>query len=180
MGAHGAVRTNDRGNPTIPQHILGQCQDHWARPAGGRYLEGLVDQLGDALSQVDLGDPLGQRREHLAEVDLLEGLAVDLMARNLADQHDHWGRILERRVDTDRRIAGARAAGHEQHPGLAGELTIGLRHEGRTTFLAAGHEADLGCVEEGIEHFEIAFAGDAEGHVDTMSAEGRDDELTAA
>jgi hypothetical protein len=35
-------------------------------------------------------------------------------------------------------------------------------------------------VEESIEHFEIAFASDAEGHVDTMSAEGQDYELAAA
>jgi hypothetical protein len=34
----------------------------------------------DALGRIDLCHPFGERREHFAEVDLLEGLAVDLMA----------------------------------------------------------------------------------------------------
>ena len=83
-------------------------------------------------------------------------------------------------MDADRRVAGAGAAGHHQHPGLAGELAIGLGHEGRTPFLAARHKADVGCVEPRIEDFEVAFAGDAKGHVDTMSAKCCDDKLTAA
>jgi hypothetical protein len=180
MGAHSPVRAGDRRGASIAQHVLRQRQDHWALPSGDGELKALVDQFGDALGHVDLRDPLGERGEHFAEIDLLEGLAVNLMARNLADQRDHWGRILEGGVDSNRRVAGAGATGDEQHPGLAGELTIGLGHEGGTAFLPAGNEADLRRVEERIEHFEIAFAGDTEGHVDPVSAERGNDKLAAA
>jgi len=180
MGAHSPVRARDRGGASIAQHVLRQRQDHWARPSGNGDLKALVDQFGDALGHVDLRDPLGERGEHFAEIDLLEGLAVNLMARNLADQRDHWGRILEGGVDSDRRVAGAGAAGDEHHPGPAGELTIGLGHEGGAALLPAGHKPDLGRIEERIEHFEIAFAGDTEGHVDAVSAERGNDELAAA
>ncbi len=158
----------------------GKRQHHRAGPAGGRDLERLVDELGDAFGEVDLRHPFGERGEHAAEIDLLKGLAVDLVARDLADQHDHRGRILERRVDADRGVAGAGAAGHQQHPGLAGELAVGLGHERRAAFLAAGDEADLGRVVERVEHFEIAFAGDAEGDLDAVRAQCRHDQLTAA
>ena len=158
----------------------GKRQHDRARPAGGRDLKGLVDQLGDALGHVDLRHPFGERREHLAEIDLLKGFAVDLVARDLADQHDHRRRILKRGVDADRGVAGAGPARHQQHPRLAGELAVGLGHERGAAFLAAGHETDLGRIEQRVEHFEIALAGDAERHVDAMRAQRGDDELAAA
>ncbi len=83
-------------------------------------------------------------------------------------------------MDADRGVAGAGAAGHEQYPRLAGELAVGLGHEGRTPFLAAGDELDFGRVEERVEHFEIALACHTEGHVDPVRAQRCDDELAAA
>src|SRR5439155_25493648 len=118
--------------------------------------------------------------EHLAEIDLLKGLAVDLMARDLADQHDHRRRILERGMDADRSVAGPGAAGHQQHPRLARELAVSFGHKGCAALLAAGHETDLWRIEQRIEHFEIALAGDAEGHVHAVGTKGRNDELAAA
>ena len=85
MGMHGAVGTDHRGCAVVAQHILGQCEHDRTRASGGGDLKSLVDQLRDALGHVDLRDPFGERREHLAEIDLLEGLAVDLMTRDLAD-----------------------------------------------------------------------------------------------
>jgi hypothetical protein len=101
MRPHGAVRTDGRGGGALAQHILGQGDDDRAGAARGRNLECLVQQFGDALGHVDLRHPLGERRVHLAEIDFLERLAVDLVARHLADQHDHRGRILMRGMDAD-------------------------------------------------------------------------------
>ena len=162
MGPDRAVGAGHRGDAAIAQHVLRKSQDHRTRAAGRRHLEGLVDQLGDALGQIDLCHPFGERREHLAEIDLLKGLAVELMAGDLADENDHRRRILEGGVDADRGVAGAGTPGHEQYAGLAGQLAISLGHKGRTAFLAAGDEANFGRVEQRVEHFEIAFAGDAE------------------
>ena len=39
---------------------------------------------------------------------------------------------------------------------------------------------DLGGVVKRIEHFEIALAGDAEGHLDPMRPQRGDDQLAAA
>ena len=83
-------------------------------------------------------------------------------------------------MDADRGVAGAGAAGHQQHAGLAGELAVGLGHERGAALLAAGDQTDLGRVEQRVEHFEIALAGDAEGHLDAVRAQRRDDELAAA
>ena len=113
VGADRAVGAGHRGDAAIAQHVLGQRQDHRTRPAGGRDLEGLVDQLGDALGQIDLCNPFRERREHFAEIDLLKGLAVELVAGDLADENDHRRRILEGGVDADRGVACARTASHE-------------------------------------------------------------------
>ena len=158
----------------------GKRHDDRAGAAGGRDLERLVQQFRDPLGQVDLRHPFGERRVHLAEIDLLEGFAVDLVARHLPHQHDHRRRILVRRVHPDRGVAGAGAARHQQYAGLAGQFAVGLGHKGGAALLAAGHQADLGGVEEGVEHFEIALAGDAERHLDTVRPQRRDHQLAAA
>ena len=180
MSAHRVVGAGDLGGAPVTQHVLGERQYDRAGPAGGRHLERLVDELGDAFGHVDLRHPLCERGEHASEIDLLKGFAVDLVARHLADQDDHRRRILKRRVDADRGVARARPARHQQHPRLAGELAVGLGHERGTAFLAARHEADFGRVVEPVEHFEIAFPGDAKRHVDPMGAQCGNHELAAA
>jgi hypothetical protein len=174
-----AVGAGNGGGAALAQHVLGQGQYHRPGPTRGSDPECLVDELGDALAEVDLRHPFGQRREHPAEIDLLKRLAVELVARHLADQHDHRRRILKRRVNADRRVAGARPARHQQNPGPAGELAVGLGHEGGAAFLAAGDKPDLRRVVERVEHFEIALAGDAEGHLRAMRAQRRDHQLAA-
>ncbi len=177
---HGSIGAGNGSGAALAQHVLRDGQYRGPRAARSGDLECLVDEFGDALGEVDLRHPFGKRREHPAEVDLLKRFAVELMARHLPDQHDHRRRILKCRVNADRRVAGARPARHQQHPGPAAELAVGLGHERRPALLAAGHEADLGRVVERVEHFEIALAGDAEGHLDAMRAQRRDDELAAA
>ena len=180
MCPHRAIRADHRGGGALAQHVLGQRDDNRAGAARTRDLKRLVQQLGHALGHVDLRHPFGERRVHLAEIDFLKRLAVDLVARDLTDQHDHRRRILVRGMDADRGVARAGAARHEQHAGLAGQFAVGLGHEGRAALLPAGHEADFGGVVERVEHFEIALAGDAERHLDTVRAQRRDDELAAA
>ena len=104
------------------QHVLGQGQHHRAGPALHRGVEGAGDVLGQAVGVVHLGDPLGEAEragaEHLPVVDFLEGLAVALLARHLADEDDERRRVLEGGVDADRGVARARAAGDEAVPGM--------------------------------------------------------------
>jgi hypothetical protein len=65
----------------IGQHVFRQRQHDRARPAVGGAVEGLAHQFRNAVRIVDLGHPFHHRAIHAAEVDFLEGLALDLVAR---------------------------------------------------------------------------------------------------
>ena len=60
----------------------------------------------------------------------------------------------------------------------AGELSVGVGHVGCPDLVAAGDEADRGVVE-GIEHGEVALAGNAERQLDPVDDELVDDEPAA-
>ncbi len=139
-------------------------------------MEGVAHHLGNAGRVVDLCGPLAQGCEHLPTVHLLEGLAVELAARDLPDEQDHRRRVLERGVDAEARVGGARSAGREADAGPAGELAIGVGHVGRAALLAAGDQSDLlAGVVEGIEGGQVALAGHGEGHVDTVDLQRVDE-----
>ncbi len=162
------------------QHVLGQGQHHRAGPALQRGVEGARDVLGQAVGALHLAHPLGQPEragaEHLPVVDLLEGLAVALVARDLADEQDHRRRILERGVQPDAGVGGAGPARDEADAGAAAELALRLGHEGGAAFLPAGDEADaVAVLVEAVEHREVAFAGDAEAGGDALGDQGFDE-----
>ena len=129
--------------------------------------------------RLHLAHPFGKSQragaEHLAVVDLLEGLAVAGVARHLADEEDHRRAVLERRVQPDAGISGAGAAGDEADTRPARELALRLGHESGAALLSAGDEADLLAVlVEAIQHRQIAFAGHAEGGVHALGDQGFD------
>ena len=114
-----------------------------------------------------LTHPLGHAEragaEHLAVVQFLEGLAVALVAGHLADEQHQRRRVLEGGVDPDRRVAGAGSAGDEGHSGLAGELRVGIGHEGRAGLVAVDDQLDhLARVVQRVQDSEVAFPGHAE------------------
>ncbi len=164
----------------VGQHILGQCQHDGAGPTVDGAVKGLADIFRDAGGVVDLRHPFRHRTEHAAEIDLLERLALHLVARDLADEQDHRRGILERGVDADRGVGGTRAARHEADAGPARHLAVGLRHVGGAAFLPADDEPDLVAgVVQGIERGQIAFPGHAESGIDAVDLERVDQDLTA-
>ena len=172
-GLRGLGARQHRCTCGLRQHVFRQHQHHWARAALQRGVEGSRDVLGQAVRVVYLGHPLREAQragtEHLAVVDLLEGLAIALVARHLADEEDHRRRILEGGVQADARVGGTGAARHEADAGAARELALRLGHEGRAALLPAGDEADLAAMlVEAVEHREIALAGHAEDGIDTL------------
>ena len=158
------------------EDILGQGDDdgaHSALQGGG---EGAFDHLDGAFRALDLGGPFGQAAEHLAIVDLLEGAAPAVGQGDLADEQDHRGGVLMRRMHADGGMGRAGAAGDHADAGLAGQLAIGLRHIGGAGLVAAGDDLDfVAHIGEGIEDGEIALARDAEDAVDAVHDEGVDD-----
>ncbi len=109
--------------------------------------------------------------EHRAVIELLEGLALAHVARDLADEQDQRGRILPRDMHARRRIGGAGPARDEADARPAGRLAAGFRHDGGAALVPADGDRDVAVVE-GVERRDIALARHAE-HV----AHAVDDEL---
>ena len=175
------VRPRIGHRDTVGQHVLRQCEHHRTGAAGGRHMEGARHVFGHALSLVDLRRPFGQRPEHLAVVDLLEGLAVRGVTRHLADEQDHRRRILKGRVHADRGLTGAGPARHHRDTRLAGQLAVGFGHVGRTRLMPGVDQGDtVAHVVEGVEHLKIALARHAERHLRAVNDELIDQNLTAA
>jgi hypothetical protein len=127
---------------------------------------------------IHFGDPLRHRAEDGAIVDFLERLASVHVGSDLADEDDHRGRILHRRVDADRGIGRARPARDKAQPRLSGQFAPGRRHEGGTAFVAAKDELQRPArVVERVEHREIAFAGHAETAPGAEGDQAVDEEL---
>ena len=161
------------------QHVFGQCQHHRAGTALHRRVERPRHVLRQAVGVLHLAHPLGHaeraRAEHLAVVDLLEGLAVALIAGHLADEQHHRRGILEGRVQADGGIAGTWAARHEAHAGPVRELALRVSHERRAALVAAADEADaVAVLVQAVQHREVAFAGHAEHGVDALGDQGFD------
>jgi len=79
---------------TLDQHVLRQGNHHRAWPPAGRHMERARDELGNARRVVDLGHPFGDRAEDGTVVELLERLALAILARYLADEQDQRRGIL--------------------------------------------------------------------------------------
>ena len=114
----------------VALHVLRQADHDGPGPAGRGDVERAAEQLGDARGVVDLEHLLRERPEHRPQVDLLERLAIALLAGHLADEQDHRRRVLERRVDADAGVRRARAAGDQADAGPAGQLAVRLGHVG--------------------------------------------------
>ena len=143
-------------------------------------MKGARHEFGQIGGRFRLLHPLGEGPEHAPVIDLLEGLASGEGARNLADQEDHRRRVLKGRVHADRGVARPRSPGYQADARLAGELAVSLRHVGGAVLVAAGDEADgVAGVMEGVEHRQVALAGDAEGGVHAVQAQGIDDVFAA-
>ncbi len=177
LGARQHLRGSERR-----QHVLRQREDDRPGPPLQRGVKGTRNVLGQSVGVLDLAHPLGEaeraRAEHLAVVDLLEGLAIALRARHLANEQDHRRRILKRGVHPDARVRRPRAAGDEADAGSACELALRLGHEGGPALLSAGDEADsVAVLMKAVEHGEITFARHAEDGVDTLGDQGFDESM---
>ena len=165
----------------LGEHVLGNREHDGPGPSRLREVEGMAQVLGQARCAVDLGHPFCHRREHVAKLDLLKGLALALVARDLSDQHDHGARILKRGVDPDARVAGAGPARDDTDPGAAGQLGVGISHERGPPLLTAGNEAQpVRSGVDGIEQPEKAFARNAEKRVCPVRDQGIGDDLCTA
>ncbi len=121
---------------------------------------------------VDLVDPFRDLAEHATIVDLLERLAAEIFAADLADKQDHRRRILARRVEADRCVGHPRTARYEANAGPPGQLAVGLGHVRRAALLPADNEPDAVLdLAERLDGAEKALAGDAERQLNAVADE---------
>ena len=165
----------------LHEHVFRKRQDDRSGPARRGDREGPREELGDANGVVDLGRPFGLTVEDPVDVHLLERLTATGAAGDLAHEQDHRRRVLERRVDADRRVRRAGASRDEAETRPAGELAVGLGHVRGAALLATGDQPDrVARFPEGVERRDVAFARDAEDRVGPVDTKLVDEDLPAA
>ena len=167
----------DRRGRGRGQHVLRQRQHHRPGTSLHRRAEGACHIFGQAVGRLHLAHPLrqaeGARAEHLAVVDLLESLAIALVGGHLAHQQDHRRRVLEGDMHADAGVGRARPARDEADARAAGQLAVGLGHEGGAAFVATGDEADaVAMLVEAVQRRQEALAGHPEHRVDALGDQG--------
>ena len=110
---------------------------------------------------IDLCRPFGHGAEHGAVIQFLHRIAAQKAAFDLAHKQDHGRGILLGDMNAGRGVGGAWGARDKTNAGPAGGLAIGLGHHGRAAFIAADRDRDA-AIDQGIEHRQIGFAGNAE------------------
>ena len=139
--------------------VLGQRHHHGPGPARSRDIEGARGGIRDLGRSRRLDHRLGDRAVHPVVVDLLERFEPYVAARHMAYEQHHGRGILRRRVDADRRVGRAGAAGDEGRARRARKLAVRLGGEGRAGLVTAGDEADaVAGLAQRLEHREVALA----------------------
>ena len=186
-GGYGAHRFHARqhgGLGHARHHVFGHRQHHRAGPPLQRGVESPGDVLRQASGVTHLGSPFGHaqgsRPKELSVVEFLKGLAVAKLSTHLTHDHHQGRAVLERGVDADGGVGGARPPGDHAHTRAAGQLPVRLGHEGRTALLPTGHEADAGLVGmKPVECRQETFAGHAEDRVHALLDERLHDHMPA-
>jgi hypothetical protein len=133
--------------------------------------------LGHARRVADLGGPFGHATEHAAVVDLLEGVAAQVVAWYLTHDEQEGHAVLLGGVHRDGRIGGAGAAAHQRDAGRSRQPRIGEGHEARAGLVAADHRVDVVAVMQGVEQAQEALPGNAEHARDSVADQGVDDQV---
>ena len=142
-------------------------------------MEGTAHVFGDALGLPDHRRPLHERGEQALDLDLLERLAVLVLARRHADEQHHGRGILLGHVQPAHGVGGAGPARHEAHARLARELAPGLRHHRGSAFLAADDGLDAVGIVQPVERGQEALARHREGGRGALGLELVDQNLAA-
>ena len=163
----------------VAKHVFRQCEHHGPGSTSRRNAKGAVDIFRDTPRILDPRCPLGDRSEEGREVDFLKAFAVAVAARDVADEEDHRGRILEGHVHACGRVGRSGSASDEGDARAAGHLAVRVGHIGDAALLTADHGIDLGNVVQGVESGEEALARNGENAVAALDLELVDEDLAA-
>ena len=83
-------------------------------------------------------------------------------------------------MHANRCIGGTRSAGHKTNAWTTRELPLSLGHEGRATFLSAGHKLDgLAVQMKAIQHRQITFTGHAKSMGNALGQEAFNEQVAS-
>ena len=156
--------------------VLGDVDEHRARPPGRRDVERFANRLRDVLRRGHQEVVLGDGHRDAGGVALLERIGADRRRRHLTGDHDHGDRIhhrvAQRRDDVGRR----RPTGHHRHAGATGRVGEPFGHVARALLVAHEDVADR-RVEDRVVDGEDGAARQAEHDLHTLELEALDEGL---
>ena len=143
----------------------------------GRDAERLADDLGDHRDALDPRVPLGDRTEHVDDVDDLVRLLVELVGGGLAgDGHDR--RAVEVGVgDAGQQVRRAGPERRHRDGRAAGEPAVHVGHEGGALLVPGRDVADRARMRERLEDVQRLLARDREDVLATLRLETGDEEV---
>ena len=154
-------------------HIFGQGNHHGARRATGGHAHRLVSNFGQLRRIGGFKHPLGNSAVHGTVIDLLKGLAPQILLRHLPHHQNERNGVLLCRVHRNAGVGGPGASTHHHHAGSAREASIGTRHEACARLVTASHQIDLRKVGHRIEQTDVALAGHLKNTVHAVRGQHR-------
>ncbi len=115
--------------------ILGNVEQHRARPAGSRHREGAAQQLGDAARHLDPDQLLDRRPQDLGLPAFLRHVLPGMRAVGVAGQRNDRHAGVEALDEAGHEIGGAGPERAVAHAGTVGDPRIGVRGERAATLV---------------------------------------------
>ena len=160
-------------------HVLRKVDEHGARTAGARDVEGFLHDAREVVGILHEVGVFHGRERHAARVAFLEGVLAEVRGRRLGGEHHDRARIHEGGVDAGERVGCTRAARHEGDADLARLAGVAVGHVGRTLFMAGEDYLNI-RVENCVEHRDGGTTRIAENGVDAFAFEAFDNHFGTA
>jgi hypothetical protein len=139
-------------------------------------LERLAHHLGDHARRVQPRVELGDRPQHVDDVEVLVRLLVHALEVRLAGERDHRRAVQERVGDPGHEVGRPRPQRAEAHARRAGEPAVHVGHVRTALLVADGHELHARSLERLVE-IQRLLARDAEYVLDALGLEALHEQI---
>ena len=156
--------------------VLGQFQQHRARPLFHGDAEGVAHEGRNAAGADDLARQLGQRLEGADHVDDLEPGLPAAHDPLLPGDHDHRHGAEQRIGRAGRQVQRAGTERGDADARLAGQPPVGRGHERRALLVAGQDQLDR-RIAQAFDDVEVLLAGNPENAVDALVLECGDQQI---
>ncbi len=161
------------------QRVLGDVDEHRARPAGGGQVEGLADGAGDVPGLGDEEVVLGHRQRDPGYVRFLEPVGADQVRGHLTGDRHHGDAVHVGVGERGDQVGRAWAARRHADANPAGCLGVPGRRVPGTLLVADQDVPDLLGVKQWVVRGQDGPAGNAEHHLHADLLKGEDERLGA-